>query len=195
MTELGLQRLKTDVFQMLDNGLDPRLTYHSTAHTRDVIQQAKRIAAAENITDPGMLLLLQIASLFHDTGFLYTYKGHEEKSCEIMEEMLDKNMFSPEEMVMMKNMIMTTKIPQSPRSLPEMILCDADLDYLGRNDFEIISDHLRMELMSYGMIKTEQEWNHLQVNFFEGHRYFTVSSQNDRCPVKMQQLEKLRQKI
>jgi len=195
MTESGFQRLKTDIFQLLDDGLDPRLTYHSLAHTRDVMQQTARIAETEGITDPEILLLLQVAALFHDTGFLYTYKGHEKKSCEIMEKTLADNMFNTPEIATIKNMIMATKIPQSPHTPFEMILCDADLDYLGREDFEKVSDRLRVEMMNYEIIKTEPEWTQVQVRFFESHRYFTCSSQRDRNPIKMQQLEKLRQKV
>jgi len=76
-----------------------------------------------------------------------------------------------------------------------MILCDADLDYLGRADFELISDRLRIEMINYDLIKTASQWNQLQVSFFESHSYLTSSSQRDRNPMKMQQLEKLRQKI
>jgi predicted metal-dependent HD superfamily phosphohydrolase len=112
-----------------------------------------------------------------------------------MEKSLADSKFNSSEMAIIKNMIMATKIPQSPLTLPEMILCDADLDYLGRADFEQISDRLRMEMMNYELIKTEPEWNQVQVSFFEGHRYFTSSSQRDRNPIKMQQLEKLRQKL
>ena len=195
MTESGLQHLKADIFQLLDDGLDPRLTYHSTVHTSDVMQQAARIAATEGITDPEILFLLQVAALFHDTGFLYVYKGHEKKSCEIMEKTLSDDTFNSTEIATIRNMIMATKIPQSPHTLPEMILCDADLDYLGRSDFEQVSDRLHREMINYEIIKTEREWNQLQVKFFEGHNYFTHSSQRDRNPMKMQQLEKLRQKI
>ncbi len=112
-----------------------------------------------------------------------------------MEKMLADSMFKSSEIAIIKNMIMATKITQSPHTLSEMILCDADLDYLGRSDFEQVSDRLRMEMMNYEIIKTEPEWNQLQVSFFESHHYFTCSSQRDRNPMKMQQLEKLRLKI
>ncbi len=195
MTESGFQHLKADIFQQLDHGLDSRLTYHSTAHTLDVIQQAERIGASEGITDPRMLVLLKIAALFHDTGFLYTYKGHEKKSCEIMEKTIEGLLFSSSEIALIKDMIMATKIPQSADTLPEMILCDADLDYLGRADFEPISDRLHLEMINYDLVKTESEWNRLQVSFIESHRYLTSCSQRDRNPMKLQRLEKLRQKI
>ena len=92
-------------------------------------------------------------------------------------------------------MIMATKIPQQPRSLPEMIICDADLDYLGRNDFTDISCTLKKEFLAYQVIKTEEEWDQLQVSFFESHNYFTASSARDRSPKKIQHLEMLKQKL
>lgn len=187
--------LKSRVLQMLAVRLDTRLTYHCPAHTEDVLQQAERIADAENITDTRLLLLIKIAALFHDTGFLCVYKEHEKKSCEILLENIDIRLFDAHEIEMIKGMILATKVPQSPRNLPEMILCDADLDYLGRNDFEIISATLKNEFLTYGIVKNEDEWNQLQVNFFEGHHYFTATSVRNRNSVKMQYLETLKQKL
>jgi uncharacterized protein len=152
MTESGFLQLKSRIFRLLRSGLDPRLTYHSTEHTEDVLRQVERIAAAENITDIRQLLLIRIAALFHDTGFLRTYKGHEKESCVIMLATLDTGLFTEAEIDMICGMIMATKIPQMPKNLPEMIICDADLDYLGREDFEAISNSLKNEFLTYGVI-------------------------------------------
>jgi uncharacterized protein len=195
MTESGFLQLKSRILKLLRSGLDPRLTYHSQAHTEDVLRQVERIAAAENITDSRLLLLMRIAALFHDTGFLRTYKGHEKESCVIMLATIDSRAFDESEIDIIKGMIMATKIPQKPGSLPEMIICDADLDYLGRDDFEIISNALKNEFLAYGVIKNEPEWDRLQVNFFDSHKYFTDSSVRDRYPVKMQHLELLKRKL
>lgn len=195
MTESAFLQLKSQILQMLRTGLDPRLTYHSPAHTEDVLRQVERIADAENITESRLLLLMRIAALFHDTGFLRTYKGHEKVSCSILYETIDPCQFEESEIKIMNGMIMATKIPQQPRSLPEMIICDADLDYLGRNDFNNISNTLKNEFFAYQVIKNEEEWDQLQVNFVESHNYFTASSIRDRCPKKLQHLEKLKQKL
>lgn len=195
MTESAFLQLKSQILQMLRTGLDPRLTYHSPAHTEDVLRQVERIGDAENITESRLLLLMRIAALFHDTGFLRTYKGHEKVSCSILYETIDPCQFEESEIKIMNGMIMATKIPQQPRSLPEMIICDADLDYLGRNDFNNISNTLKNEFFAYQVIKNEEEWDQLQVNFFESHNYFTASSIRDRCPKKLQHLEKLKQKL
>ena len=180
---------------MMTIGLDPTLTYHCTGHTKDVMEQAERIAIEEKITDSRLLLLIKIAALFHDTGFLYTYKNHEKKSCEILLETLDTRSFKQEELAIMEGMIMATKVPQMPHNLPEMILCDADLDYLGRDDFDEISENLRKEFLSHGIIKNDEEWDKLQVGFFDSHNYFTASSIRNRKPLKTKHLEKLKQKL
>ena len=174
MTESGFLQLKSTILELLHTGLDRRLTYHCPEHTEDVLQQAERIAIAEDIADPKLLLLIKIAALFHDTGFLHTYKGHEIESCRIMEGHMKDNNLTASDIDLIKGMIMATKVPQTPHNLPEMILCDADLDYLGRDDFKAISDTLKDEFMVYGVIKNEHDWDEIQVSFFESHRYFTA---------------------
>jgi uncharacterized protein len=195
MTESGFLELKSKILTMLHSGLDPRLTYHSPAHTEDVLQQVERIALAENITETRLTMLMRIAALFHDTGFLRTYKEHEQMSCVVLGEVVDTCQFEDDEMKIINGMIMATRIPQSPVTLPEMIICDADLDYLGRNDFGVISNALKDEFLAFNVIKSEEEWDQLQVKFFESHQYFTPSSRRDRYPVKQDHLKRLKQKI
>ncbi len=193
MTEAGFQALEQTITQRLLAGLDTRLTYHNLAHTLDVLKQAAVIAVAEQVTNAHDLLLLRIAALYHDTGFLYTYQGHEEKSCEILEADLAGE-FSETDMALMKGMIMATKIPQSPATLLEEIICDADLDYLGRMDFEPISQSLKAEFLAYGVIQDNTEWDNIQISFFEKHHFFTGSSIIRRDPVKQQHLARLYQR-
>jgi uncharacterized protein len=76
MTE-NYKLIKSHILSILRNGLSKELTYHTVNHTRDVLEQAERIAKAENITNEEDLFLLKVACLYHDSGFLYTYAGHE----------------------------------------------------------------------------------------------------------------------
>ena len=195
MTESGFLQLKSTILELLRTDLDQRLTYHCLAHTEDVLEQAQRIALTEGIADPKLLLLIKIAALFHDTGFLRTYKGHEEESCRIMEEYVGDRDLTKRDIEMIKGMIRATKVPQTPHNLSEKILCDADLDYLGRDDFKPISETLKDEFLVYGIIKTEQDWDDMQVSFFESHQYFTDTSLQNRYPLKMKHLQALKQKV
>ncbi|WP_290792441.1 HD domain-containing protein [Flavihumibacter sp. UBA7668] len=194
MTESGFKTLERMIIQRLKKGLDKRLTYHNLEHTLDVLKQAERIANEEGIVDQEQLLHIKIAALYHDTGFLDTYKGHEKRSCEIMLEDLQDGKFSKDELDTICGMIMATRIPQKPNGILEEIICDADLDYLGREDFPPISQSLMKEFLEYGIIIKAAEWDPIQIDFFEKHQYFTKSSRSIRQPGKLEHLKLLKEK-
>jgi len=185
--------IKLPILSRLENELDPRLGYHNLAHTLDVVEQAEVIAKQEKVNDKHDLLLLKTAAVYHDSGFLLVYKNHEEKSCEIASEAL-KNIFNEEDNKKICGMIMATKIPQTPHTLLEQIICDADLDYLGRNDFEPISRNLYKEFIAFKIIPETIIWDHIQIKFFESHRYFTGTSMRKRNKEKLKHLEILKER-
>lgn len=170
--------------------LSPALSYHSIDHTIDVIRQCERIAKDEGINEKE-LYLLKVAALYHDTGFLETYADHEKKSCSIFEEDNKRFHFNYSEKELILHLIMATKVPQRPGTLLQKIICDADLDYLGRNDFPEISLRLKNEFMHYGLVSDEAAWKKLQLTFLRDHHFHTRSSQLQREPVKMSNLSKL----
>ena len=185
--------IKQPILSRLENELDPRLGYHNITHTLDVLEQAEVLAKQENVTDKHDLLLLKTAAVFHDSGFLFVYKGHEEKGCEIASESL-RSVFSEEDIKKVCGMIMATKIPQSPNTLLEQIICDADLDYLGRNDFEPISQTLHKEFIIFKIIPEDIIWDHVQIKFFESHHYFTGTSISKRNKKKLKHLNILKER-
>jgi uncharacterized protein len=195
MTEEWFLLLRSRVLADLDKRLNPLLTYHDRAHTEDVLFHCERIAISEMITDARSLMLLKIAALFHDTGFIDTYQNHEERSCEIMRAEMMTSDLRNNEIQQVEELIMATKMPQSPSGALQRVLCDADLDYLGRDDFKVINKKLKQELLSVGIIKKEEEWHELQLRFLENHRYFTRSSVQMRTPKKLQHLESLRELV
>jgi len=185
--------IKQPILTRLQNELDSRLGYHNITHTLDVLEQAEVLAEQEKVTDKHDLLLLKIAAVFHDSGFLFVYKNHEEKSCEIASESL-RNVFSEEDIKKVFGMIMATKIPQTPNTLLEQIICDADLDYLGRNDFEPISRNLYKEFLTFKIIPEDIIWDHIQIKFFESHHYFTGTSISKRNGKKLKHLNILKER-
>jgi hypothetical protein len=190
MPELAFEKIQTNVLAKLKN-LSPYLTYHCINHTIDVVKQAVRIAKKEGITNERDLYLLKVAALYHDSGFLDTYKEHEKKSCEIFIKDATDSHFTEGEKAIIKGLIMSTKIPQQPKTHMEEIICDADLDYLGRSDFFEIGDALRREFTHYKVVSDDKDWEKLQLNFLQNHRYHTKASQKQREPVKQKNYCKL----
>lgn len=183
---------KEKVLNMLSRELSGMLSYHNVEHTTEVLEQTERIALAEGISDERKLLLLKLAALYHDTGFLFVYNGHEERGCEIATLDLLHAGLEQEEMDLIRSLIMVTKVPQQPRTHMEQIICDADLDYLGRDDFWEISNNLKKEFLQFGFIGNENEWIKREIQFIEPHQYFTQASRQLRTPEKLKHLKRLK---
>jgi uncharacterized protein len=178
------------ILQKLQNEVPANLHYHGYHHTLDVMQAAMEIAEEEKINKEEKKLL-RIAVAFHDVGFIYVYKDHEEKGCDMAKEFLPGFGLSNDQINIICGMIMATKIPQQPKNLLEQIIADADLDYLGREDVHPIAETLFKELKIYAGITDEKIWNQVQINFLTGHTYHTNYSKNLRAPKKQQYLEEL----
>jgi uncharacterized protein len=188
MYEEEFKKIKLGVLRRLAN-LQPTLTYHSTEHTLDVLEQCERIAAIEGLTNSRELFLLRVAALYHDTGFLNRYGDHEAESCRIFLSDAARYRFSEEDKTTIEHLIMATRLPQQPATLAEQIICDADLDYLGRPDFLKLGDRLRREFLCHGIVADNDGWQDLQLRFLHAHQYHTASSKTLREPVKQLHLQ------
>ncbi|CAN5558571.1 hypothetical protein BH11BAC3_BH11BAC3_12760 [soil metagenome] len=185
-----LKEIRSKILLKLEKNLAKDLYYHCLEHTIDVDTQAKRIALEEGITDKESLFLLEIACLYHDSGFLNTYKDHEAESCRIARKDLSiYHDISPDQVQIICGLIMATKIPQTPLSKLEEVICDADLDYLGRDDFDTISNNLYLEVKARKFVTNENDWNLIQVKFFKQHHFFTTTNKNLRAAIKQSHLE------
>lgn len=181
------------ILNKLKNELSGHLTYHNAGHTEDVVSAVKMIGRGEGL-DEAEISLLQAAALFHDTGFLSGPENHEEKSCSLAKDMLPAFGYPPADIETICRLIMATKVPQKPGDLLSEIICDADLDYLGRDDFFIISERLYEELRSINPQLTRQQWNLQQISFLGKHHYFTGTSIQHREEKKTAHLNLLKSK-
>lgn len=192
---LSFTHIRLHIIDKLQKGLSPALTYHNVAHTLDVLKQAVDIAKKEGIADENDLLLLKISALYHDVGFLKIYAGHEEISCQVASAELCDFGFSKDQIEKICGMIRATKVPQQPQNFLEEIICDADLDYLGRNDFFKIGEGLYKEFLDQKIVSNEREWNSLQVRFLENHHYFTNTPKQRRQKQKQIHLDAIKDKL
>lgn len=164
--------------------------YHGKHHTLDVLETVKQIAEHEGVTQE-QHHILSVAAAYHDCGFIYGHTDHEEAGCNIVRECLPKFGFDDASIKLICNMIMATKVPQNPTCNLCNMLCDADLDYLGRDDFEPIAKSLYEELHHLGILKDEESWNRIQVKFLKEHFYHTSYGKELRQPKKEQHLKEL----
>ena len=159
----------------LEEELPAWLTYHNVQHTKDVVEAVQYLAKKEKVSED-QYLLLSTAAAFHDAGFIDGYEEHEELSCKIAEAYLPRFNYSDSEIEQICELIMVTKTPQTPKNHLECILCDADLLYLGTDNYDPIAENLFLEFKAKGVIKDRTEWDERQGNFLRQHRFFTQTA-------------------
>lgn len=191
LAELRYADLYEWTIQKLEKELPSNLYYHNVLHTVDVVASARRLCREEQL-DAESDLMVRTAALLHDIGFLVDYDNHEVHSVKIAKEILPSYHYSVAQIEKVCKLIMATHYPPNPEDHLEEIICDADLDYLGRRDFVNGSKNLYMELYTRKKIKSSDEWIKTQIAFIESHTYFTKSAIRAREVNKIQQLDNLR---
>ena len=186
--------LQEIILDKLEKELPSYLYYHNFKHTIDVINQAELIGYGEGVDDES-ILLLKTAALFHDAGHVISYDEHEYNGTQIAREYLPKYKYTPEQIERICELIMATKLPPNPKNKLESIMCDSDLDYLGRSDFIPVSNTLYKELKEQNKIGSLNDWNKIQVKFLSVHQFFTKTAQQLREVNKQMQIERIKKII
>ena len=182
------------VLDDLKKRLPDYVSYHNLAHTMDVIECCKKYLNIYELT-PLQEDLLIIAAASHDYGFVVSPDSHEATSAKMMSKIMKTHGYSSRSIRIVKGMIMATKLPQSPATKLENIIADADLDYLGRTDYDEISDRLYQELKHFKKIQTLRQWLELQISFLENHTYHTQWAIENREPAKQKRIKSIKRKL
>jgi predicted metal-dependent HD superfamily phosphohydrolase len=168
--------------------------YHNIVHIEDVYRATLALGNMEKLNAHEQMLV-SMAALFHDSGFMITGHNHEESSCQLAKTHLPVFGFTDADIDIICRVILATKMNAKPANLLEQIICDADLDYLGREDFEEISAKLYAEFLNVGLVKDTREFDLKQVAFFEKHQYHTSTARLWRNDQKSKNLENIKARL
>lgn len=189
------EKARDYITDRMSHELSHLLTYHRLEHTiNEVVPATDRLASLENVGAEDCLLLLT-AAYYHDSGFIYQREHHEAASIRLAEHILPEFGYAHETIAVIRGIIQATCIPQSPTNLLEMIMADADLDYLGAENFWERSQDLRQELENHGTKFTNADWYLYQLQFIQGHRYFTKSAQSMRNNAKHRHILEIQKQL
>ncbi|MEM7333952.1 MAG: HD domain-containing protein [Chloroflexota bacterium] len=175
--------------------LPKSFTYHNVWHTQvEVATAVSRFAKIEQLPEKE-LELLQVAVAYHDIGFITFPQNHEWMSIREVQKILPKYGFNKPQIETISNMIGATRLPQSPQTLAEMILADADLEVLGRKDFFTRNQALRDEFRYLNRPFTQEAWLKNQLDFLQNHTYFTQAAQSICRKQKQRNIELIQKKL
>jgi uncharacterized protein len=175
------------------------IKYHDANHTlhptRGVVAVANRIAIAENISAHDKELLIA-AAYFHDTGYIREYDKNEPIAARMAGRILKLIGYKPKEIEKIQKMILATDLARVPKTHAEKILCDADLDHFGREDFFKLDGKIREGRRGRGIdVSDELKWYKGTLEIITKHQYYTESQKKLREAEKQKNINKLLNKL
>ncbi|GAB4499395.1 MAG: hypothetical protein OHK0019_36400 [Saprospiraceae bacterium] len=177
--------------------ISPEYVFHDFEHTVQTVAAARTIGEGFELDEHEMLLLV-LATWFHDTGYSEGPKNHEERSCNNADHFL-RGKISDNDLQTVQSLIRATKLPQNPKTLLEQIICDADLSHLGMETYWDRTGKLRQEfILARKTIMSEQDWVDFELNFMLNHNYHTAVANelfNKRKAKHIQQLIKQKRRL
>jgi predicted metal-dependent HD superfamily phosphohydrolase len=183
------------VTELFNSRLDARFVFHTLDHTEDVAEACSLMADHYGLSEEDRQVLM-LSAWFHDTGYTSGHaEGHEEVSAQVASDFLKGHDADETLIQRVGSAIRATRMPQSPLSLAEKILCDSDLMHLSTPDFKARNQLLKQERENIlGSKISKKDWRKNNVQFLEAHKYFTDYGQQNLEPGKQANLMELRRK-
>jgi predicted metal-dependent HD superfamily phosphohydrolase len=162
------------VVDYINTNVAKSFVYHNVTHTKSVVDNTKEIIEGSNIEEKQANQLV-LAAWFHDTGYAKGVDNHEENSVQIASDFLKQHNIAEEDLQVISELIMVTKMGNKPTNLLEQIICDADCAHIGSKNFEDLTELLRKELeLTQGISISEAEWLQENIKFLsEQHQFHT----------------------
>jgi predicted metal-dependent HD superfamily phosphohydrolase len=191
-----VDRYIRDLFQ---EELPDGVKYHDADHTlhptRGVVAVANKLAVAEKVSEHERELILA-AAYFHDTGYIREYGHNEPIAARMAGRILRLIGYRADEIGIIKEIILATDLRRGPRNHLEKILCDADLDNLGREDFFELDRKLREGRRVRGIdVSDDAEWYRGTLEIMKNYPYHTETQKKLRGRRRQKNLVRLLKKL
>lgn len=171
------------------------LPYHNFEHSLYVRDACVQLAQTEDCREQD-IRLLSLAALFHDLGHLEGSAQHEERSVQMALAYLNNVGLDNRDWQGLINLIEATRYGSESEGLLESIIKDADLYYLGTDDYLPHSKAYRKELATVeNQSYTDHDWLQLQINFLTQHQFLLDWSKRHLEPIKQNHIKQLKNEI
>ena len=149
------------------------MRFHDLEHTLSVTRAALDIGRASGLSEQD-LHLLEIAALFHDTGYSKAYQGHEAEGAAFLASQWPAIGGNARTLARAQSLIRATRMHHTPRNLLQQVIRDADSAKAGQVDFLEKAERLRLELEHVlGKRIGARAWALENTAYLEEHVFYT----------------------
>lgn len=187
-----VEKAESFVFDLFKDNLDQSFLYHNYTHTQRVLKSVREIIDHSEVSKSD-IEVLELAVLFHDTGYTKIREGHEEESVKIAKTFLEDENVDKKTIDAVSKCIMETKFKDSPTTELGKIIRDADASHFGKKYFSEASEFLRKELEIQGIVTySPSEWLDENIRVLsKKHQYYTDYALKNWQKQKEKNLSKL----
>lgn len=164
-------------------------SYHNPRHTDWVFSRATYLALAEWV-DGEDLEDLQLAALFHDTGFTVQYEKNEYIWARIAREWLEWVWHAESRIHKIEGIIMATVLFSKPKTHLEEIIQDADLDNIGTKEEFFYSQNYLKEIRTIGHVDMPEcaYWQFV-FTLLTKYKFHTKTAKSERHDQQLRDVE------
>jgi len=160
-----IAEVEKHVVSLLNTDLDRAFVYHNLTHTQNVVKKVTELADLANV-DPTQKKRLIISAWFHDAGFTKSMDDHETHSAAIATAFLKKHHATAEDIQVVNDLILATKMNYIPKTQLEAFIRDADCAHVGSKRFTDVTLLLKKEMeLTSNKNLTNTEWLNENINF------------------------------
>ncbi len=180
------------VSNLLSEKLNPSYKFHDFKHTKSVFKACFLLGKKCKLKCKELESLL-IAALFHDIGYIRTWKNHEEIGAYMAEEYLNSIGLRKERIKKIASCIRSTSLLIKPKSTIEKIINDADLSHLSQPNYINLSYALREEFENTrDIFLSDEEYFEGEIRFLSIHKYKTDFGIKTLEPLKIENIKLLK---
>ena len=171
MQMIKLQDIEEMITKMFDDEAPPDLYFHNSALVKSISNHVELLSTAEKVSDEEFINL-KLASVFLLTGYISDYEKPMEASLRLVEEIMPRYGFNHEN-IELTSEIIRNLYNNHQDTLSDKILHDARYDYLGRVDYQKLTDKLLRERKEYGKHPDSKSWIETQKKLLTNHEFLT----------------------
>jgi predicted metal-dependent HD superfamily phosphohydrolase len=169
-----IDKVEHYVINLLNTELDNSFVYHNLTHTQQVVGKINELTEDESLNDNEKAQLL-ISAWFHDTGFIKTIDGHENESVNIARAFLEANDVSEEDINVISEIILATKMGYEPKNKLEGLIRDADCAHVSSKNYNDYTALLKKELeLTQEKKFTKNDWIKENIAFLSNHSFYSI---------------------
>lgn len=184
-----LEKAEEYIFQLHKYTLSPQYTYHNFNHTLRVVNGLNEIIDNEDLEE-NQANLLRYAAWFHDAGYINACEGHEELSAKLAREFYTKHGLSSQELDIIEELILATKLDHIPSNKLQGIIKDADFVHFTDTNYQQSCSLLKTEIENSCNKKIDDlNWQkqNLEMMLYK-HRYYSNYAKKVWQPLKQNNL-------